>query len=325
MRAMRATIAAGALCGFAMWAGLAQAAEPEPRLEGHWEGMIDVRPGEFEVDMTLDIQQAADGSLSGHLSYPNQGPKEYALDTVQLEGGSLLITSTDEQGTVSVFQGRSLDGGNILQGELTEGGKKAPFELHRTGKAARKPPAVQNLGSDGAELKALFNQDQEKVRLVMVLSPACGNCRMAARMLERHLLEQVQDPALGVYIVWERVSPADTQEIAAQASGLLADPRIHDFWSPEHFTSTAFHDAVGARRTLSWDIFLVFGKGKRWADAPPVPDTFMHNQKMNEELAKDRLLNVEKLAGEVKALLAASPVASAPADPAPTSESKPPA
>lgn len=298
---MRSTIAAGALCGLAMWMGLAQAAEP--RLDGHWEGVIDVRPGEFEVDMKLDIIRAADGTLSGHLSYPNQGPKEYGLDTVQMDGDNVLITSTDEQGTVSIFQGRNLDG-TVLQGELTEGGKKAPFELRRTD-AARKPPVLRSLAGDGAELKTLFNEDSGKVRIVMVLSPGCGNCKMAARMIERHLLEQVNDPALSVYVVWERIGPADTQELAAGASALLADPRIQAFWSTEHFTSTAFHDAVGARRTLAWDIFLVFGKGKRWTDAPPTPDRFMHNQKANEELPKDRLLNAEKLAGEVKDLLAA--------------------
>jgi len=316
---MRAKILTGALCGLAMWAGFAHAAHAaEPRLDGHWEGVIDVRPGEFEVDMKLDLTKAADGSISGHLSYPNQGPKEYGLDKVDLVGDGVLIISTDEQGTVSVFQGQLLDGGEILKGDLTEGGRKAPFELHRIDAAARKPPVLQSLAPDGAELKTLFNQDQEKVRVMMVLSPACSNCRMAARMVERHLLEQVENPGLSVYVVWEKIGPTDTQEVAAQASALLADPRIHHFWSPEHFTSRAFHDAVGAQRTLAWDIFLVFGKGKRWADAPPAPDTFMHNQKTNEELSKDRLLNVEKLAGEVKGLLTAPSAASK------ASESQPP-
>lgn len=303
MKTRIAAVTLFSLAIFTISAGLARAAGPG--LAGHWEGMIDVRPGEFEVDMKLDIAKGADGALSGHLSYPNQGSKEYALDAVKIDEGSFLITSTDEQGTVSIFQGQ-FDGGDVLKGELTEGGRKAPFELHRTDPAARKPAALQTLAPDGAELKNLFNQDQDKVRVVMVLSPACGNCRMAARMIERHLLEKVQDPGLSVYVVWEKIGPTDAQEVAAEAASLLADPRIHSFWSPEHFTSRAFHDAVGAQRTLAWDIFLVFGKGKRWADAPPAPDTFMHNQRTNTELSKDRLLNVEKLAGEVKGFLAAT-------------------
>jgi hypothetical protein len=301
---MRATIAAGFLCGLAIGSGIAQASEPA-RIDGHWEGVILVRPGDFEVDIKLDLMPAANGSLTGHLSYPNQGPKEYALDTVQMDGGSLLITSTDEQGTVSVFQGRSADGGKVLQGELTEGGKKAPFELHRVDAAARKAPVLRTLARDGAELKSLFNEEQGKVRLVMVLSPGCGNCRMAARMVERHLLDKVQDPDLSVDLIWERISAADTQDVAAEAAALFADPRIHQFWSQDHPTSIAFHDAVGAKKTLAWDIFLVFGKGKRWADGPPVPDFFMHNQKNNDELPKDRLLNVDSLATEIKSLLAA--------------------
>ena len=305
---MRRTIAAGALCGLAMWMGLARAAEPP--LDGHWEGVIVVKPGEFEVDIKIDLARTASGALSGHLSYPNQGPKEYALDTVQVDEGGVLITSTDEQGTVSVFQGRSLDGGKSLRGELTEGGKKAPFELHRADAAARKLPAVQSLASDGAELKNLFNQDQGAVRVLMILSPACGTCRMGARLVERHLQEQLRHPGLSVYIVWERLGPQDTPETAARAAALLQDDRIHHFWSADRFASTAFQAPVGIQRTTAWDVFLVFGKGKRWTDAPPAIDSFMHNQKLHAELPKDRLLNAEKLAGEVKSLLATpAPVA----------------
>ena len=305
---MKRRIAAGALCGLAMWMGLARAAEPP--LDGHWEGVIVVKPGEFEVDIKIDLARTASGALSGHLSYPNQGPKEYALDTVQVDEGGVLITSTDEQGTVSVFQGRSLDGGKSLRGELTEGGKKAPFELHRADAAARKLPAVQSLASDGAELKNLFNQDQGAVRVLMILSPACGTCRMGARLVERHLQEQLRHPGLSVYIVWERLGPQDTPETAARAAALLQHDSLHHVWSADRFASTAFQAPVGIQRTTAWDVFLVFGKGKRWTDAPPAIDSFMHNQKLHAELPKDRLLNAEKLAGEVKSLLATpAPVA----------------
>jgi hypothetical protein len=306
---MRPAIAA--FCGLAMWIGSAAAAEA-PRLDGHWEGVIVVRPGEFEVDMKLDLVRAADGSLSGHLSYPDQGPTEYKLDTVQVEEDNVLITSTDEQGTVSIFQGKSLDGGKILRGDLTEGGKKAPFELHRTDVvAAPKAPVVQGLSKDGAELKAQFNQDQGKVRVLMILSPTCGPCRTSARLVARHLREQLSDPGLSVYIVWEQLGAHDTLEAATQVAALLADERIHNFWSPDRFASNAFQAPVGIQRTTAWDVFLLFGKGKRWTDAPPAFDRFMHNQKLHEELPKDRLLNADRLAEEVKALLAAPSTAPA--------------
>ena len=307
---MRKLIAVGALCGLAFLAAAAQA-EP-PRLDGHWEGWIVLRPGEFEVYMRLDLVRAADGSLSGHLAYPDQGPKEYALDTVKVDDDVVLITSTDEQGTVSVFQGRSLDGGKVLQGDLTEGGRRAPFELRRKDFApALKLPAVQDLAAGGAELKTLFNQDQGHVRVLMILSPTCSLCRMAAHLVERHLVEKIDDPGLRVYVVWERLNPQDDPATAAQAAALLSDPRIHHFWSADRFASTAFQGPVGIQRTTAWDVVLVFGKGKRWTDAPPAFDTFMHNQKMHPELPKDRLLNAEKLAGEVKTLLGApAPAAS---------------
>jgi hypothetical protein len=305
---MRTSILAAALCGLAFLTGPAHDAEAAeaPRLDGHWEGVIILRPGEFEVDMRLDIVRAADGSLTGRLSYPNQGAKEYALDTVKLDDAGFLITSTDEQGVVSVFQGQSITDADVLQGELAEGGRKASFELRRTDPAARKPPVLQSLARDGAELKTLFNQDREKVRVLMILSPTCSICRMGARLVERHILNQVWDPGLSIYVVWEMINKQDTQDSAVQAAALLSDSRIRHFWSPEPFASIAFQAPVGGKRTTAWDVFLVFGKGTQWIDAAPAIDVFMHNQK--QELPKERLLNAVTLAGEVKGLLAAPAV-----------------
>lgn len=307
---MKKTFFAGALCGLALWTVIAGA--QAPRLDGHWEGVIAVRPGEFEVDMKLDLVRAADGTFSGHLSYPDQGPKEYKLDTVQVEEDNVLITSTDEQGTVSIFQGKSLDGDKVLRGDLTENGKKAPFELHRADAVASAPKvSVQTLAKDGAELKAQFNQDQGKVRVLIILSPTCGPCRMSARLVERHLLDQVKDPGLSVYFVWEQLGAHDSAEAAAQIASLLPDERAHHFWSPDRFASTAFQTPVGIQHTTAWDVFLLFGRGKRWTDAPPAFDSFLHNQKLHTELPKDRLFNADKLADEVKALLTAPSTAAA--------------
>jgi hypothetical protein len=297
-------IAAGALSILGILIGLAAEAEA-PRLDGHWEGWIDVRPAQFEVYMKLDLARAADGSLTGHLSYPDQETRQYGLDTVKVDDDDVLITSTDEHGTVSVFQGRSVEGGKVLRGVLTEGGRIAPFELRRTLALPAIPPEVQTLAPDGAELKALFNRDQEKVRLLLIFSPTCSTCRAGARLVERHLLERLRDPHLDVYVVWEKLGPHDSAAAAAQAAALLSDPRIHHFWSPDHFASTALRGPVGLERTPAWDVFLLFGKGKRWDAAPPSPDSFMHDQKQNPELPKDRLLNADTLATEAKTLLGA--------------------
>ena len=308
---MRERILTAVLFGLAMWPGIWAGAE-SLRAKEQFEGVIVLHPGQFEVDMRLDLVATDSGSLRGHLSYPFQGPKEYALDTIQWSDDHFLITSTDEQGIVSVFQGRRLQEGKVLRGELTENGRKASFELHRIDSTVvRKAPVVQSLSPEGSELKTLFNQDQGQVRVLLVLSPSCNICRMGARLVERHLLENLHDPKLSVYIVWERISTQDSLESAIHAASLLSNEQIQHFWSAERFASTAFQVPVGIQRDTAWDVFLVFGKEKTWTFAPPAFDVFMHNQKMHDELPKDRLLNAEKLAGEVKDLLDGVPAQAA--------------
>jgi hypothetical protein len=300
---------AGSFCLalFALSGSAALAGNAAPKLEGHWEGVIFVRPAEFEVDMDLELSRSAEGAVTGTLAYPNQGTNPYRLDSFLVDGTKVAFAATDENGTVSSFQGRLEEGGRTIRGELTESGQQAPFELYWRGEKAGEPrtATLQNLSADGAELKALFNQDEGKVRLLMVHSPTCGVCRMGAGVVQRNVLEQVQDPRFSVYIVWEAISKQDTREAAEQAAGRIADARIKNFWSEGRFTSQTFKSAVGVQKTTAWDVFLVFSAGKRWTETAPALDFFMHNLRSHEEMPKDRLLNGGKLATAIQGLLAA--------------------
>lgn len=278
-----------------------------PKLEGHWEGVIFVRPAEFEVDMRLDLARSADGVILGSLAYPNQSPKEYRLDTFQSDGTKVAFTSKDENGVLSSFEGKLSDGGRTIEGELSENGQLVPFELRWKSETAEAPrvAALQDLSADGAELRNLFNQDAGKVRLLMVLSPTCGICRMGAALVERYVLEQIHDPRFSIYVVWEAISQRDSREAATHAAGLISDERVKNFWSNGRFTSLAFKDAVGVRKTTAWDVFLIFSGERRWTETAPPFDFFMHNLKDHEELPKDKLLNGAKLAAAIQGLLSA--------------------
>jgi hypothetical protein len=303
------TLIAG-LCAAAFIARAAAGVQPSP-LAGSWDGLIVIRPAEYELDVNLEVESTENG-LRGRISYPTQDVHEQPLESVTLADDKVSFVAKDSDGIVSDFHGWLTEGGEVITGELDERGAHYIFRLHRREgpPSARPVPAsLDKLSSDGRELRALFNQDQGKVRLLMILSPTCPMCRNGARVVQRYLLDALQSQDVRVYLVWESVGSPDTEAKAREASVFLADPRVHQLWSPDRFAGKAFQQAIGLQGSPAWDVFLLFAPGKKWESAPPAIDSFMHNLSSHEELPRDRHLNGTQLAREVMALLAKVPAA----------------
>lgn len=304
------------LFGFLLM-GLAPLAAAETfRPEGTWTGAIIVQPAQFEIDTRVVIRRSDDGTYTGSVAYPaTQGSQEYALEGIRLVGRKLEFSSRDERGTVSLFQAEVMDN-DVLEGELKEGNQLVPFTLSRAPQRGveKATPALLELDEQATALRNRFNEDADKVRLLMILSPSCGVCRMGARLVQRYVAEQIPDSRLQIYLVWEAISPRDTREAAEEAGWVLADGRAQSFWSPSKVASTAFKDMVGVQKTTAWDVFLVFDQGRRWGEAVPRYDFFMHNLSTHEELPKDRLLNAKTLASEIDSLLKRPSPAPSPAE-----------
>ncbi|MFY9824042.1 MAG: hypothetical protein WAM82_21870 [Thermoanaerobaculia bacterium] len=271
---------------------------------GRWEGAIIVRPGEFELDLQLMLEPCAKGGQCGHLALPteNSGPLE-VLD-LQVQGHILSFRTRDAAGTVSNFRGTASGDGKSVEGIITEAQSEAPFTLSRASGRSPEPSAVEILSSSGAELRDAFNHNRDKVRLVLILSPTCSNCRMSARMVQRYVLQPLDDSRLAVFVIWEKIGVKDTLETARQATALLPDSRVRFFWSEARAAGKAFQGPIGIQGTPAWDVFLVYDPGKNWiGDAPPVPSFFMHNQPSHSELPQDRLLNGNRLADKIRSTL----------------------
>jgi len=273
-------------------------------LVGQWDGVITVKAAEFEVDLRVVIDHADGKTASGRLSFPAQGETQYPLEDLLVESSHIFFQTHDERKIASVFQGEISADGSTITGTLLESEQRAPFTLVKRAAASREPagdPIV--VSPDGKELKEAFNQDRDHTRLLMILSPTCMVCRMGARIVERHVLEHVADPHLSVYVIWEPTSSRDSLQAARDASALLTDKRIRQFWSSERFAGRALGGSVGFADAPAWDVFLVYAKGRSWTDQAPAPDRFMHNHKKSDVLPKDRLLNGDALALEVEDVL----------------------
>jgi len=276
-----------------------------PRLEGHWEGVIVASPAEMEVDVEIDIARAGEG-FQGRLSFTTQG-KSYEVQDLRLRDHAVSFSVVDEQKVADSFDGTISQDGTEITGKMTENLQICPFSLRR-----REPrpiakdvlPPVLRVADDGAELRQAFNADAGHVRLLMTLSPTFVPSKMALRIVQRYVLDQIASPDLKVYVVWEPVARADSEQASYAASHLVSDPRVEQFWSGSRFTGHAFGKLSGKDDKPVWNSFLIFGGDKKWTDEPPAPDHFRIAPPGALEIPADRRMNGAKLAEEVKAGLA---------------------
>jgi hypothetical protein len=121
-------------------------------------------------------------------------------------------------------------------------------------------------------------------------------------VVQRHVLKQIPDERLRVYVVWGPMLEKETEEDAKKATVHLPDPRVTHFWTGAHGVAEAFRAPLGLGNERAWDTFLLFAPGVTWGETAPTPTSYMHKGK---PLPEDRRLNGIKLAEEIRRMLAA--------------------
>lgn len=92
---------------------------------GRWVGHIDL-PTQQELEVRLVIVKAADGSLSGTVSIPEQGALDVPLTGVRIEERTLVATIVGVPGEPT-FRGVLDDEGLRMEGTFTQGMATMPF------------------------------------------------------------------------------------------------------------------------------------------------------------------------------------------------------
>jgi hypothetical protein len=279
-----------------------------PRLEGHWEGTTVAVPGEMEADIEIDIARTGE-KLQGRFDFTTQG-KTYEIQDLLLRDHAVSFAVVDEHKVADFFNGTISPDSSEITGKMTENLQSFPFTLHRrepTPDLADFLPPVLRVANDGAELRQAFNGDQGRVRLLMILSPTSPYSKMLLRIVQRYVLDPIASLDLRVYVVWERVARADSEEISYAASHLVSDPRLRQFWSASRFTGHAFAHLAGHDGKPLANSFLVFDRDKKWTDQPPTPDHTRLPPENGVNPPADQRLNGAKLADDLNARLLPKP------------------
>lgn len=282
------------------------------RFSGLYHGVIVYRAGEMELESVVELGLDAEGRLTGTIDQP--GFFEYQpLEDVVVDGDTIRFAYrrfSEVRGPDAPFEleGALVDGGAALEGDFLESRGRIPFRFERIGDAGTPRPEMSrrplaDLSASGDELREAFDADADSARLVLLLSPNCPVCLSSSRLIERYLMEPVDDERLAVYVVWGPMLGGETREDAEPATAFLDDPRARHFWTDGHEVAALFHSATGLPADeKAWDTFHLYAPGARWEDGPPEPVAVWH---VNKPLPEERYINGDELRERVQALLSA--------------------
>jgi hypothetical protein len=131
------------------------------------------------------------------------------------------------------------------------------------------------LGADVEPLRAAFNADSGRVRIVMLVSPTCGECLHGASEIERAVLGTQPSPRLRAYVVWVPKLYGREQDVPL-ATRYVPDARARHYWDALGVLVRQYDTVLGLGED-AWDIYMVYGPRARWDGAtPPRPDFWMH-------------------------------------------------
>jgi len=147
------------------------------------------------------------------------------------------------------------------------------------------------------ELKNVFNQDEGKVRMILLVEPACDACVKGAISV-RGTLSKIKSDNIRIYVVWEPIfdqkKAGNIYENAKIKSQVISDSRITQYWTDSTDIGKSFVSALSTDKSgqkdpkllqinkkksrewknghgTPWDVYMLFSKTGKWGNKAPSP------------------------------------------------------
>lgn len=173
---------------------------------------------------------------------------------------------------------------------------------------APKPYVV--LDKSLSRLRADFNANVGKVRMLHIIGPTCGIClRGMSDLQEAVYSKRGDDPRVVTFAV--HVPTLGAQEAnVAPASRLITNRYTTHYWEETGITGKLLQQAIGSDEYV-WDFWAIYGPNVVWSDERlmPAPGFWQHQL---DGLPEDKLLDAQVFATKVDEFVAQVPAALAP-------------
>ena len=157
------------------------------------------------------------------------------------------------------------------------------------------------LDSTADSLREGFNTANTKIRFMALLSPTCPLWRdQGARAVQENIFKKYPNAEISGSIVWIPILQKDSFESAVNSAKVLYDDRIKHFYDTNRTVGKFIADSVRWTGQVAWDIYLFYKPKKKWIEAPPKPDHWMHQLK-DDWATKNRYRTGNDLMNELSA------------------------
>lgn len=131
------------------------------------------------------------------------------------------------------------------------------------------------VGSSPSAVRAAFNADVGKVRVLMLVSPTCGACLQGASEVSEQIAEINHGKDVPLYVLWVPRRGGLEKDVPS-ATRVVADSSARQYWDGSDLLGAQYKQVLGWRGN-AWDVYLLYGPKAQWqGDLPPSPDFFMH-------------------------------------------------
>lgn len=167
-----------------------------------------------------------------------------------------------------------------------------------------------------SQLRADFNANAGKVRLLYIVGPTCGIClRGMSDLQEAVYSKKGDDPRIVTFVVHVPTLGAREANVAP-ASRLITNRYTTHYWEETGITGRLMQQALDVDQYI-WDFWAIYDPSVRWSDEHLMPAPTFYQHQLQSLPAEKRHLPPEKrldapvFAAKVDELLAREPLASA--------------